>query len=91
MPEGGKLEIKTCKDANDFVITVHDTGVGMPDAVKSHIFTPLFTTKAKGQGFGLAVVKRMTEALEGTVTFESKEGTGTTFTVRIPQKTTNNK
>jgi signal transduction histidine kinase len=44
----------------------------------------MFTTKAKGQGFGLPVVKRMTEALGGTVTFESKEGKGTTFIVRIP-------
>jgi signal transduction histidine kinase len=46
----------------------------------------MFTTKAKGQGFGLAVIKRMTEALGGDVSFESKEGKGTTFTVRLPQK-----
>jgi PAS domain S-box-containing protein len=89
--EGGKLEINAYKDKNDFIITVHDTGVGIPEEVKPSIFTPLFTTKSKGQGFGLAVVKRMTEALGGTVTFESKEGTGTTFTVRIPQKTKNKK
>jgi signal transduction histidine kinase len=44
----------------------------------------MFTTKAKGQGFGLPVVKRMAEALSGTVTFESQEGKGTTFTVRFP-------
>jgi two-component system nitrogen regulation sensor histidine kinase NtrY len=48
------------------------------------LFKPLFTTKAKGQGFGLAVVKRMTEALGGTVTFESEERKGTKFTVRLP-------
>jgi signal transduction histidine kinase len=47
---------------------------------------PLFTTKSKGQGFGLAVVKRMTEALNGTVTFESEKGKGTKFTVKLPQK-----
>ena len=44
----------------------------------------MFTTKSKGQGFGLAVIKRMTEALGGTVSFESQEGKGTTFTVRLP-------
>ena len=44
----------------------------------------MFTTKAKGQGFGLAVIKRMTESLGGTVTFESQEGKGTTFIVRLP-------
>jgi signal transduction histidine kinase len=48
------------------------------------VFTPLFTTKSKGQGFGLAVVKRMTEALGGTVTLESYAGKGTKFIVRLP-------
>ncbi len=71
-------------DAEDTVITVQDTGIGIPDKVKPKLFTPLFTTKSKGQGLGLAVVKRMTEALNGTVTFESIEGNGTTFTVRLP-------
>jgi two-component system, cell cycle sensor histidine kinase and response regulator CckA len=84
MPNGGKLTIRAYKEANDFVITVKDTGVGIPEGVKSKLFTPMFTTKAKGQGFGLAVIKRMTEALGGTVTFESQEGKGTTFIVRFP-------
>ncbi len=61
-----------------------DTGVGIAESVKSKLFTPMFTTKPKGQGFGLAVIKRMTESLGGTVTFESTEGKGTTFTVRLP-------
>ena len=65
-------------------MTVEDTGVGIPEKIKSKLFTPMFTTKAKGQGFGLAVIKRMTEALGGTVTLESQEGKGTTFTVRLP-------
>jgi len=46
----------------------------------------MFTTKSKGQGFGLAVIKRMTESLGGTVSFESQEGKGTTFIVRLPQR-----
>jgi signal transduction histidine kinase len=45
----------------------------------------MFTTKSKGQGFGLAVIKRMAEALKGTVSFESQEGKGTKFTVQLPQ------
>ncbi len=85
MPNGGKLTIHSFKDANDVVISIMDTGVGIPEAVKAKLFTPMFTTKSKGQGFGLAVVKRMTEALGGTVTFESQEGKGTTFTIRLPQ------
>ena len=52
---------------------------------KAKIFAPMFTTKARGQGFRLVVIKRMTEALGGTVSFESEEGKGNTFTVRLPQ------
>jgi signal transduction histidine kinase len=74
MPIGGKLTIQAFKEANDSIITVANTGVGIPEGVKDKLFTPLFKTKSKGQGFGLAVVKRMTEALGGTVTFESQEG-----------------
>ena len=54
MPKGGKLTIHAYKEANDVVITVKDTGVGIPEDVKSKLFTPMFTTKSKGQGFGLA-------------------------------------
>ena len=73
MPEGGKLTIRAYCDkaTNDVLITVKDTGVGIPEDIKPKLFTPMMTTKSKGQGFGLAVVKRMTEGLGGTVTFES--------------------
>ena len=86
MPDGGKLTIHayTDKATNDVLITIKDTGVGIPEDIKPKLFTPMMTTKSKGQGFGLAVVKRMTEGLGGTVTFESTQGKGTTFTVRLP-------
>jgi chemotaxis family two-component system sensor kinase Cph1 len=86
MPNGGKLTICAHKEANSEVITIKDTGVGIPEEVKPKLFTPMVTTKSKGQGFGLAVVKRMTDALGGTVSFESQEGKGTTFTIRLPIK-----
>ncbi len=87
MPHGGKLSLHAYREEGETVITITDTGVGIPKHVKSKLFTPLFTTKSKGQGFGLAVVKRLTEALGGTVTFESQEGNGTTFTLRLPNLT----
>jgi signal transduction histidine kinase len=46
----------------------------------------MFTTKSKGQGFGLAVVKRMADALGGTVSFESEQGKGSKFMVRLPPR-----
>jgi PAS domain S-box-containing protein len=86
MPEGGRLSIQAYREGTDAVITVADTGVGIPEEARDKLFTPLFTTKSKGQGFGLAVVKRMTESLGGAVTFESEEGKGTKFILRFPQK-----
>ena len=84
MPNGGELTLRAHQEESDIVIAVQDTGIGIPDKVKPKLFTPLFTTKSKGQGLGLAVVKRMVEALNGTVTFESVEGNGTTFIIRFP-------
>ncbi|MFB3887932.1 MAG: MASE3 domain-containing protein [Candidatus Bathyarchaeia archaeon] len=84
MPDGGKLTVYARRDLDNVVISVTDTGVGIPEAVKPKLFTPLFTTKSKGQGFGLAVVKRLTEALNGTISVESEEGKGTEFTVKLP-------
>ncbi|HEX9262663.1 MAG TPA: ATP-binding protein, partial [Candidatus Bathyarchaeia archaeon] len=84
MPEGGKLFIRASRVKKDVLVEVQDTGVGVSEDMKPKLFTPLFTTKSKGQGFGLAVVKRVTEAMNGTVTFESKRGEGTTFSIRLP-------
>ena len=85
MPEGGKLSVSGQVDSEKQIsIAIQDTGVGIPDEIKSKIFTPLFTTKPRGQGFGLAVCKRVIEAHGGTINFESKLGKGTKFTIRFP-------
>ena len=86
MPNGGELTINVSKNADMVLISVVDTGVGIPDDVKPKLFTPMVTTKAKGQGLGLAVVKRLVEALNGNVTFESQEGKGTKFTITLPSQ-----
>jgi len=85
MPNGGKLTIQAFQEENSIVVTVEDTGEGIPENVKASLFKPLFTTKSRGQGFGLAACKRLVEALGGTITFQSAVGKGTKFTVRLPQ------
>jgi signal transduction histidine kinase len=84
MPDGGKLSINASKDLQNIVIFVQDTGVGIPEEAKPDIFKPMFTTKSKGQGFGLVVVKRLTESQGGTVRFESDLGKGTKFIISLP-------
>jgi two-component system NtrC family sensor kinase len=85
MPKGGKLTIKAqTSNAEQVQIIVEDTGVGIPEENKPKLFTPLFTTKPKGQGFGLAVCKRFIEAQGGTISFESQVGQGTKFIIHLP-------
>jgi two-component system sensor histidine kinase HydH len=67
-------------------ISFADTGVGIPDEVLPRLFTPLFTTKAQGMGFGLAICKRITEAHGGTITVKTANGVGTTFTITLPSE-----
>ena len=84
MPNGGTLKISALCKGNQAWVSVQDTGEGISEEVKNKLFTPLFTTKSKGQGFGLAVVKRLVEAQGGQITFESQEGKGTVFTIQLP-------
>jgi PAS domain S-box-containing protein len=86
MPNGGKLAI-TSRESNDNVeIAFTDTGVGMTKEIMGKIWTPFFTTKAKGMGLGLAICKRIIEAHGGGISAESTAGKGSTFTITIPIK-----
>lgn len=85
MPDGGTLTVKAFHEKGGVAITVEDTGVGIPDEVKPKLFQPLMTTKSKGQGFGLAVVKRLVEVQGGSISFESKVGVGTRFKIFFPK------
>ncbi len=84
MPEGGRLTISSTRTEETVSISVQDTGVGIPEEHLDKIFTPMFTTKAKGMGLGLAVCKRLVEAHNSNITVESKIEEGSTFTVKIP-------
>jgi PAS domain S-box-containing protein len=84
MPNGGNLELSTLAKEGKMYISVGDSGAGIPMEMRSKLFTPMLTTKAKGQGLGLAVVKRLVEALNGKVSFESQDGKGTKFIIELP-------
>ncbi|MCL5877938.1 MAG: HAMP domain-containing histidine kinase [Candidatus Bathyarchaeota archaeon] len=84
MPEGGKLTIKTRTSHNFVVFSFQDTGLGMNQETLSKLFTPMFTTKAKGMGFGLAVCKRFVEAHSGKIAVESTPNQGTKIIVAFP-------
>lgn len=85
MPEHGTLKIKTEVDSNGFVkLQVEDTGPGIPKDILDKIFTPFFTTKARGTGLGLAVVKKVIDRHKGKVEVFTQSGKGTTFKLSIP-------
>jgi PAS domain S-box-containing protein len=86
MPEEGTLEIRSRQIDENVEFTFTDTGVGMSEQTKSKIFMPLFTTKAQGMGFGLAICKRIVEAHGGKIAVVSNLGKGTTFTVTLPME-----
>jgi PAS domain S-box-containing protein len=85
MPKGGRLTIAGSAGDGSLTVAVQDTGVGIAPASLEKIFNPFFTTKAQGQGLGLAVCKRLVEAQGGTITAKSQMGKGSTFTITIPQ------
>ncbi|MFQ5569236.1 MAG: ATP-binding protein [Rhodothermales bacterium] len=86
MPTGGHLSLSTFYREHEGVqVQISDTGTGMSETVRSRIFEPLFTTKGEyGTGMGLAVSYGIIQEHEGAVSFTSKLGKGTTFTLTFP-------
>jgi signal transduction histidine kinase len=87
MPDGGRLDIQMhVRTSAELVVVFQDTGTGIPEDLLEGVFQPLFSTKPKGVGLGLALVRMIVEAHGGTVEVESEEGRGTTFRVVLPIK-----
>lgn len=84
MTSGGTLMVGT-KAQGEFVeITIVDTGCGIPQEHLAKIFAPFFTTKSRGTGLGLAVVKKIVDRHHGFIEVASKVGEGTAFHLRLP-------
>lgn len=88
-PEGGAVVVKVSRVAEQAVIAISDTGIGIPAAVLPQLFTEFFRASnaksfAPGTGLGLVIVKELVERMGGRISVESDEGQGTTFTVYLP-------
>jgi two-component system sporulation sensor kinase A len=88
MPKGGTVTITSTKSRDKLQVAFRDTGTGMTEETLAKIWSPLFTTKAKGMGFGLPIAKRLVEAHGGSIAVESKYNKGSTFTVTLPLELT---
>ena len=82
MHPGGVLRIRTARSPGDRVmVRIKDSGAGIPPAVLKRIFDPFFTTKSQGAGLGLSISRTILEKHHATITCDSQEGKGTTFTI----------
>jgi two-component system nitrogen regulation sensor histidine kinase NtrY len=90
MSNGGELSVTTDlvkKDENQyFRVQVRDTGDGIDEEIKDKIFEPYFTTKRDGSGLGLSIVDRIIFDHNGSIWFETKKGSGTTFFIDLPME-----
>ena len=86
MPDGGDLEISAVEDkpAHSLRISVTDSGAGIAPEHRARLFQPLFTTKARRVGLGLAVVKNLTQVNHGSVDVQSEPGKGSSFSITLP-------
>jgi signal transduction histidine kinase len=87
---GDVITISAGFELDAVVVTVSDSGCGVPPGLRDRIFEPFFTTKGetggKGLGLGLAVSKGMVEAMGGTITLRDNVPRGTVFTVTLPRR-----
>ncbi len=86
MPDKGDLTLELDLQNDHAVIAIADTGVGIPPENFDKLYSPFFTTRPEGNGFGLAEVLKIVQAHGGTIEVVSSVGKGTTFTIKIPLK-----
>jgi signal transduction histidine kinase len=85
MPNGGTMRVETTLSADNWVIVrIMDSGEGIPNDVREHLFNPFFTTKSGGSGLGLAMTKKIIEGMGGKVKLRSKIHKGTILSFYLP-------
>jgi signal transduction histidine kinase len=87
-PEGGSVVIGVGEEGDEVKLTVSDTGPGIPDSIREHLFERFAHTKSArggGAGLGLAIVKGVADGHGGRVVVRTRSGAGTTFEMRLPR------
>jgi signal transduction histidine kinase len=84
MPGGGLLTVRTGLGPAHVILEVEDTGLGIPPEIRDKVFSPFFSTKGRGSGLGLAMIKKILDDLGGTVELASVPGIGTRVTLSLP-------
>ncbi|HEX7021144.1 MAG TPA: ATP-binding protein, partial [Gemmatimonadaceae bacterium] len=80
----GRIRVAVGSSESECRIAFSDSGPGIPNEVREKIFTPFFTTKARGSGLGLPTAKRLIEAHDGQLAIDSPQTGGTTVVIRLP-------
>ncbi len=83
-PSGSEIVVQAIQSDGHVEIRVSDRGPGVPEKDREAVFTPFFTTKEHGTGLGLAIAREFTDAHGGRLWIEPRDGTGTTFVLRLP-------
>ncbi len=84
--KSGTIRVKTSKSNGRAIIEIEDSGKGMDEDIKKHIYNPFYTTKTSGTGLGLAITQKALEEHKGTIEVDSKAGVGTRFKISLPLK-----
>ncbi|MBI4794939.1 MAG: HAMP domain-containing histidine kinase [Deltaproteobacteria bacterium] len=82
----GKIMVRTMVEKDYALLTIQDTGRGMPPEVVDKVFVPFYTTKIGGTGLGMVFVRQIVDEHRGVITLDSKVGRGTTVTIRLPHR-----
>jgi len=90
-PKGGRIHVQARPDGKDAVLTVHDTGIGIPEQALEHVFERFYrgdearNRQSGGAGLGLSIARDLVTRHSGRISVTSTEGAGSTFTIQIPR------
>jgi signal transduction histidine kinase len=83
-PQGGKVELTAASSESELLISVQDSGSGVPADLRERIWEPFFTTRQRGTGLGLAIVRKRLQEVGGSASLDSRNGRGALFQLRLP-------